>query len=334
MKFILAFIFSILIIDVSQARSFPSGYEKGNGGFAIVCTEGDKGVFSLDRIEGRILYSFNPSPALLLLKDEVKILNYVLTKLEVVNPNRATLYAAWLEEILKNRKFIENGSIVPISDQGKAIVPVGCTAQQAAIFMTDYAHNKAVHYFDRSLWDQMNALDKAYLLLHEIIYREAQLEENRHSNSMASRYLNAWIFANIDSLNPENVLDILYKLRFKRTDYRGIPLILTRGLVNGGTSSAPIDFFENSAKVRKAILYPSFSIKIGETFFSRVCESPSVSRVFTEYAEFYESGAVKTIAFARDSDPSCGLFNGFNTLRFDENGNFLKGEYIDHPYIF
>lgn len=351
MKKTLCLCLASLSISSYAAANRPGGYEQGNGGFLISCSERSafgKGVFSVDRIEGQLLYSFTPASSLTHMKNEMDIIHYVLDKLAVINPHRAGLYQNWLQEMVSAQEFVENASFTPLPDSSTTVIPNECRQEQAAIFITEPSSKKLRFLFNKKLWSQAAPLDRAYLLMHELIYREAVLPENRHKNSVAARYFNGWLMAHADQLpeRQEDIVDLLQELRFKRTDYNGIGLNLNsrQRPLDGLTDLmlAPILRFKNSQKIKKAPLADSFSIRIGDEIFHRVCNDSFTAKGFGSFVEFYPSGRVKRMHFSHIdgyvpiyntpgySTTNCN-FHGANYLEFDELGNLTKAEQFELP---
>ncbi|WP_415063691.1 hypothetical protein [Bdellovibrio sp.] len=338
MKSLLTLIF--LSTMSAYASPSPSGYERGNGGFQILCQPQSslgKGVYSLDRIEGEKLYQLKPDPRLHFYEDENEIVLNVLQKLEQINPTRAQLFRRWFYELLSHREFVEGLYIQPVNDGNVVILPLGCELRQAAVFIANSDQTQIRFIFDKSLWDDSSPLDRAFLLIHELLFRESRLPENNHLNSMASRYLNSWLFSNIETMNQDQWLGKLTEANFKNADYNGVPIILTYKKRFGDFANTPILRFPNSRGIRKAILAPTFTIKISSNeVFSRSCPNPIPKLGFTDWVEFYPTGRIKQLVFSEPSTyaPDCILYNRNNSLEFDELGNLKKASFINVKLFF
>lgn len=341
-------IFFLMLAFSGQALAIdsrPQGYERGNGGFLMSCSNQSflgAGVFSVDHIEGTYLHTLPPAGSLKLLRDEVEIVRYILGKLQTVNPTRAELYTRWLHELLSTREFVKNFVFIPLPDSSTTMIPEHCKQEQAAIFITTPGQKKLRFLFNQSLWEQASILDRAYLLLHELIYREALLDENNHTNSVAARYLNAWLFHSVDNLNQPELLELLRTLHFSRGDYNGLTLRLFLRTPSGnltGVRLAPLIYFPNSNQIHIAPLADSFTVRIGDEIFHRVCNESFISEKFPSFVEFYPSGKIKKMVFqATDgnfpssytpgyTETQCA-FQGKNKLEFNENGDLIKSSTV------
>lgn len=328
----------------------PSGYEWGNGGFLISCSSESivgSGVFSVDRIEGEFLHGFKVSEALLGLETEDEIIAEILKRLEILNPTRARTYKKWLLEIMETREFVENFFFMPLPDSSATMIPEGCKQEQAAVFIVSPMTNKVRFLFNKKLWDRAAVIDRAFLLMHELIYREATLPENQHKNSVASRYLNAWIFQGIDKASEIEIIEVLRSLHFKYADYSGLPLVLNARMDLNRPYSvrfAPLIRYPGTNKIKKAVLGPAFSISLGSEIFQRVCNDSFTDFEFQSIVEFFPSGKVKRMYFERDNSvgpiwdtpgfsvTNCN-FKGMNYFEFDESGKVLLMEYKPRPIL-
>jgi len=319
----------ILSSSIAQANNIPSGHEVANGGFFFECQADSApgaGVFSMDRLEGESLYSLFAASHFANFAKEDEIIRFILDDLRLTNPTRANQYAKWFEELYANKVYAAELAIKPVADTGTVTIPSGCQLRQAAVFMTEDGTSTGRFIYDESLWERASALDRAYLLLHELIYQEAKLPENAHTNSMATRYLNAYLFAHSGQLKDFELLQILIKTKFRRADYRGIPLVLTSMDNNGRLSTESVDYFPRSNFVRQAVLDDTFHLRIGTQSFSRQCQVPNTTfRNTKNLVEFYPNGRVKRLVFEVFANiPGCGEINGSNHLEFDEAGQSLS----------
>lgn len=328
-------LFYIITLSIHQAQSAPEGYEKGNGGIQLACTKesvlGD-GVYTLDRIEGELVFKLPPASYLHSMSDENKIVQSLLDQLRLINPGRATLYEKWFKEILTQREFISDFSLYPLSDADIVYLPKSCDIKQAAIFTTSRGTDNSRFIFDQNLWKRSSALDRAYLIMHELIYREARLSENLHQTPRPSRFINAWLFAQAKPFSEDLWIDLLRKMQFQKAEYAGVPILLHRINANGVFLPAPILKYPDSGKIKKAVLNPSLEIKINDQeVFVRKCKSTRLAQFgFLDWVEFYPEGRVKKIVFSEPQtyDPDCILYNGNNSLEFN-----LKGELINSTYV-
>lgn len=317
------------------ARNVPSGYERGNGGQFVQCTSASsygEGVFSLDRIEGSALFNLKPAAKHYLYQHEDQIVDALLQDLSQIDKRRAAQYREWLKELKANREFVDDLYFQPIADGNTVAVPYNCNVIQGAIFITNSVQSKVRFLFSGKHWNNASALDRAFLLIHELVYREARLIENNHLNSMASRYVVAWLFAHAGNFRAEEFLDILQRTHFRIGEYQGMPIVLNSMLVNGEHIQAPLLRFPNSDRIKKAVVGEVFDIKIGDQIFHRNCPSSIRSAGFVSSIEYFPSGKVKKLIldpeFAYGEPPYTPFegnvvctFNGYNVIEFDEQGH-------------
>lgn len=334
----------LLFLAISSLSAFSSlthaGYERGNGGNFLLCDRQSvvgEGVFSLDRIEGERIAGKLASEHFSHLSTEDEIVNHVLTKISTVSPFRAAMYQEWYKETLSKIAFLDNMQIQPLNDGDVVLIPEGCSLKQGAIFVTDPKQKNIQFYFDRSLWQKASALDRSYLILHELIYREARLPENNHANSMASRKLTSWIFQNIDKLTQDLMLQKIEEVGFRLAEYQGVTLSLTF-FGRRGHFKAPILKFPETNRIWKAALYHSFSLDLGaDGLFQRRCSAePNENGYFMDWVEFYPSGQVKQIVISQPyfyNPSSCSFYKGNNFLQFDAMGRLREVSLIDTPLL-
>lgn len=313
--------------SLAQIRS---GYEVGNGGTYLHCSESSslgKSYHSLDKVEGELIYGFESSPHIQTLSDEIEILNFILSKLEQVDPPRSLLYNKWLKEIVDRREFVNE---LPSSteDSGLLIKIKGCEAKQAAVFIADHAQKNIRFIFDKTLYDLSSPLDRAYLLLHEIIYREARLPKNSHLHSIPARYLTAWLMKSAETLETSAWIESLQYIKFMDSTYQNIPLILTHRNLDNSRRLAPLKRYP-SGKIHKAILNGSFKILINNQILdrSKCAEDNGAALVSSQYVEFYESGGIKHLVFDMSLHEECPSFQGkYNYLEFTESGVLIQAQ--------
>lgn len=297
------------------------------------------GVFSVDRIEGQYLHGLSVAESLSQLAHEDLMIDQILNRLQEINPTRASMYKTWLGEMRQSMELIEDFYFMPLPDSGTTMIPEGCRQEQAAIFITSPNSQRIRFIFNKNLWEKASALDRAYLLLHELIYREAILPENQQPNSVSARYFNAWLFHRVDTMTQFDLIDLLQALKFKNTDFGGISIVLTHRATLYDPHLlrlTPILRYPNSKQIKRAVLGAAFSVQLGNEVFKRVCNDSLT--VFQSRVEFYLSGKIKVMHFEatdeyvpidatpRYTETNCS-FHGKNYFEFDENGTPTKIEF-------
>ncbi|KHD87105.1 MAG: hypothetical protein OM95_16275 [Bdellovibrio sp. ArHS] len=338
MRLSIIFVLSLITLN-TKALPIVSGHERGNGGLQLQCHSENSAVptiASLDRMEGTLRDGRTPAKSLLGYADENEIVLQVLTKLEIANPTRAKAYRQAFKTLLKNRIFSEGLIISPTNDGDVVLIPPHCHLIQGAVFIGGGTQEKRIYLFDKASWDQTSALDKAYLLLHEIIYQEALLPENSHQNAAATRNLNSWLFSHLDDLDQNSWNQQLALNGFSYGDYNGIAIQLTyTQTFTNKRLPAPVKYYP-SGELHKAVLYSSFTLQQGSVKLSRECAPQKHTRQFDSYVEFQPSGKVKRLVLSEPlfKSPGCGLYlDTFNDLTFSSEGD-LEGARYTQPEFF
>ncbi|OFZ47619.1 MAG: hypothetical protein A2381_09620 [Bdellovibrionales bacterium RIFOXYB1_FULL_37_110] len=205
------------------------GQGTGNGGDVLVCKNPDSSIQSI------ILYDFYEAKfrhdITLDLDDNSTSLNdkvtSIINKIKRLNPTRATLYEKWWKEFqLPENTTFTSDTLSDIPDTGEVSFPPNCEIVQAAHQKKPMSGERR-YKIRKDLWDQMDNTNKAGLVIHELIYREAK-EENAyiHPNSKRVRYLNATFFSyEFDNFTIDKYLYMLaYDVLFSKGDWRNIPI--------------------------------------------------------------------------------------------------------------
>lgn len=182
--------FALAGLSPAQADGRSGGME-GGGGTVVVCRTADGSVRSaetLDLFEGRAVYG----------------LSYREDAADPVDQARALLRAApiagsgqyrpgWplvrFEQVIANLIFLpDNVTLRPIDDSLEAVIPVGCSLEQAVNYQTDRRI-----LVSGAIWRLLSPTQRAALLVHEAVYRE--LRDHGESDSRRARHFTAHLFA-------------------------------------------------------------------------------------------------------------------------------------------
>ncbi len=164
------------------------GNELGNGGDVFYC-QNPTGVrvemvdLAEARMNGRQL---DLGPAGLSAMDKVR---YVLGRWAEVSPLRTKQYLEWLARFESESRILP-GTLPNVSDEGIVVIPPGCQIQQVAIQLAEENLGGAYKRItiSQELWNAMDEDNRAVLILHELIFREAI--EARNPISLRVRSLN------------------------------------------------------------------------------------------------------------------------------------------------
>ncbi|MFL5815761.1 MAG: hypothetical protein ACJ763_19490 [Bdellovibrionia bacterium] len=177
--------FAALSSSLALAGS-SGGHELGNGGDVFVCP-GNK-VEMVDVYEARIAgrkIEIGPEGV-----DYKAKLQSVFKKWSQVSPLRMKRYQAWLDSFESESRFIPDSSLPNVGDEGIISIPQGCEIRQVAIQLADQDLGSFYKRYTitKDLWDRMDESNRAALVLHELIFREAIA--TGHRVSLRVRYLN------------------------------------------------------------------------------------------------------------------------------------------------
>lgn len=171
------------------------GYEVLNGGDVVVCRNAASRITSvkmLDLVEAEILprglvLELGPSHW----SAEDKVI-YALERLKILDPERTSNYLEELGLFFESAVFLPNIELADIPDSHHIVIPANCTLKQIAIQISNIdLPEPARIIIDRDLWDHLDNDNRAALMLHEIVYKEAI--SLGHKTSFRTRYLNGFI---------------------------------------------------------------------------------------------------------------------------------------------
>ena len=188
-----------------------AGTESGNGGDVLVCPGRTE---LLDFYEAGL----NKEKLITIPGDnEWEIAEKIINRISKYNPTRAKVYFEGLKNFQKEIIFIQDEELQDIPDQGDIPLPRGCELKQIAIQArplvpdTYLDWNKAQpkrYKIDLNLWQQLNPNQKAGLITHELLLREA-IHSLKHPNSKNVRKMNALLWRNIFPGNMGSIYNVL-----------------------------------------------------------------------------------------------------------------------------
>lgn len=180
------------LITMSFQAFARGGDELLNGGDGLVCAYGNARTYELlDLYEGQVLHGFSYQRNVTFDTALDKFFNILKRK----DPARACLYSRWLKTFWDESKLIYS-TFPDIRDEGYRLTPSNCWVEQVALRTFRALPDKKRYLISGKVYDNMNGLDKAALLIHELAYREARLADpKRFSNSQEIRKYVAYIFS-------------------------------------------------------------------------------------------------------------------------------------------
>lgn len=318
------------------------GHVVGNGGYVLECeSNGITKWFSYDLEEGIILNQLMPKYSSF--KSYKEKANDVINRISKINPFRAKLYKQWLLTFETESQFLKTDmDLVNIPDISVGVVPRNCSLRQAIVQISSPGINEPRYLINSTIWNQLDENQKAALVIHELIYREAISEENRHQNSVQVRKLNQWLHSGkLENMTVQNYIELIHQLQFAQVDAHQIPILLFAFKAKSDERiEYPVHFW-NSQSVKSAQVYFVSDLKFPGIQVKYKCPANVYQLTTMEgRVEFYTSNKVKTLSmpvFASESrSESCygGLvslndfgFNGIlkaNRFEFSELGTLVS----------
>lgn len=256
-----------------------AGNEKGNGGYAVVCQKATPGfvpIEILDFIEGRLLHDlapeFGPTNFSYLEK-----LDYVLNRLSRSATTRAQLYRDWSAQFLSEAKFLKGIDLGDIGDTDHIAIPEGCHLKPVINQRTPSLPHEKRYFINQDLWEQLDADNKAGLILHELIYRELQ-----SPTSVRVRFYNSLITSAIfEKLTLTELIQLHKDVGLNSLDIQGVEVNLL----------LPLEFYSNQ-KLKSAHPVPSSQFIFRTQALTLYSWFEKTDRR-TPRIEFYEDGVLK-----------------------------------------
>lgn len=186
-------------------ENVQDGADSSGGGVAVVCKNSDdsiKSVEMLDLYEGRIVYSLNIQQQGTDYQGNVAA---VSEKLKVIFKDLKLKKdpASLILKAQKDMKLIQGEvSIAPVNDANFIIIPNDCDLTQIA-----YYKNNSILLVNANLWDKMDDLNKAALIVHEAVYlheRELGDRKSRYSRKVVAHLFSDYSFESLSVDIPQS----------------------------------------------------------------------------------------------------------------------------------
>lgn len=170
----------------ASAGTWTSG-----GGNAVVCTDRQGRITSaelLDLYEARAMYGLVPVPSSAPMREQA----IEAAKRIDAGFERSAPIADLIGRFEEKLRFLPKGTgLKPVEDSNHIVFPKSCQIVQLARYESD-----DLIYIDSDIWDFLNELNRAALLLHEILYWELRVYGESTSDRARKAVANA--FAHID----------------------------------------------------------------------------------------------------------------------------------------
>lgn len=233
MKFILGLAMSVLLFSFNAyAGGGGSGNEQGNGGFVLDCEFSSAGYCSstvfYDTYEAETRYSMKPNfdhnirwkecfdnggyyKEEKCLKYSLQVAKALLQRLAAKDQGLYNLIEAHLEAFPKEVKFLPDIVIFPTEDMGIGFIPPNRQLRQLVVQHEPIVDEDPRYIISHDLWIKMNPDQQAAAILHEVIYRQALINQTLKSSQMV-RYFNALILSDkISEMTPEKYTQVKSK---------------------------------------------------------------------------------------------------------------------------
>jgi hypothetical protein len=232
----------ILFVLLMTGQSY-AWYERGNGGFMVACPGHVPRTLDLHELENR--YGLHLDPGHDTALDER--VNYLISKIQKLNPRRAELYQTWFKTFITESQFVPNVKFSSIGDVGKVELPANCELQQVIFQRETSPMNEWRYTIDLNLWKQLSLVDQAALVLHELIYRELTGPLLPQMTSESTRHFNALVNSTeFNGFTPRDYLLRLQDINVINADYQGIAILLSaRQDENSPWIKLPLSFHDN-----------------------------------------------------------------------------------------
>ncbi|WP_413585494.1 hypothetical protein [Bdellovibrio sp. HCB274] len=222
MKQVILSAFFIFLSQTALSRST----EFGNGGNAVICSTYDgESVATYDLIESILRYGLFPNFPPMVSSDcqtqkngrEVcetgtDVARVILGRLEKVDPILMQDLLRKLDSFWSETSIV-SADLTSVNDYGLGFLPEGCSLKQLAVQQEPIFAEDSRYFISSPLWQKLFNLDKAVLILHEIIYRYALEHNPGLNNSVKVRYFNALLISDkFKDLIQNEYKDIYFKV--------------------------------------------------------------------------------------------------------------------------
>lgn len=174
----------LLFVLLLAAKTFAQN-RVGNGGDVVTCKDKLPQVLDLYESASEIIAATET--------DYQKIVSERLDLLAEAHKKTADQYRIKFSGILNDSDFKANAKLTDINDSEHLVLPKDCQLKQAAIRKNAIAKNEKLFLFDNDNWREMDSLNKAALIMHEVIYDHFYKLGER--NSIKARKINALLFS-------------------------------------------------------------------------------------------------------------------------------------------
>ncbi|MDG0818149.1 hypothetical protein [Bdellovibrio svalbardensis] len=249
--------FALLVLFLFATKVCLAGDVKRNGGDVLLC---DGTYSSFDLYEGEVSYGYKidlPSDG-----TYQQIAQKIISRIGKNNPLRQNMYLQQLQDFTSESRFVPSANFTAIPDIGDGVpVPKNCNMVQVVAQFRQSDPQGKRYLINQDVWSALREQDKAVLVLHEIIYREAFLDNPRIQSSVGVRHFAAYLSSTM--MEQGTYRDYIKALSFsglQKAEYKSLTFLLNSGLLeNNQITQFPVEFSE-SGNLLKATLGTSVSL--------------------------------------------------------------------------
>lgn len=201
MRFLSGIIIGLLCVNTFAFELYFGGVD-GAGGQSVKCTDEQDAsnvTYELwDFKESSILYNLNTKQKFNDMSVKDIVLDRVQHFAEVIDEN-LDQHRNDVTELMTHLRFIKGADLKPIDDDASVILPDNCEVQQLANY-----HSKKNIFVSEEIYEKLDNVNKAGLVLHEYIYA---LERSRGAKtSTRTRRIVAYLFSQNEELEKVSFL--------------------------------------------------------------------------------------------------------------------------------
>ena len=168
---ILIQILLVLILPLATNAGNTTGFDRGNGGDAVLCTA-NNGITSVDLLDWHELlyrYSYHPDSQVLTNKSTAEHLELFIQKIEKSYPKFGSLIRHLKSDQKSSFYLIAPMLMREVNDEGHYVLHPNCELRQLAVnYRTPY---DVTYVINTWLYKLLPHSQQALLNLHEMIYR-------------------------------------------------------------------------------------------------------------------------------------------------------------------
>lgn len=275
---------------------FAGGHVVGNGGYVVKCVKNNIETYeSYDLVEGILLGDIKPefSP----IEGYINKAKDILSRIKEVNPTRYSLYMSWLKDFVKESKVTSDVDLIDIPDISIGVRPKDCSLVQAIVQSNIPDNGNSRYLINGDIWSKLDDNHKSALVIHELVYREAINELNKHENSFYVRRFNQFLFSNkIKGQKLKDYISFVKNSFFSQADAHGISIMLFN--VKPRTKEIyeyPVEFWNENA-VKSAHVYLNGSFQAQGVKADYVCLNRNWQIFHDDFkVSFYPNRRVKSL---------------------------------------